>query len=169
MTEVVELPTAVEALVLRSLTPADAALVADFHAANAERLIRHSPGSDPPPSDVATVEAMLAALADGQLMLGLWLHDELIGVEYLVFYEDEPSGVVCAGLGYGIDERYEGLGYSTAAVEAMTSYAIAELGVPLVTALTAVENVGSRRVLEKVGFTLVSEADGWLRYQSPPR
>ena len=55
-------------------------------------------------------------------------------------------------IGYGVLPEYEGLGYTTEAVQAMTQWAFQQKDVVLVEAETDPENKASQRVLEKCGF-----------------
>lgn len=55
-------------------------------------------------------------------------------------------------IGYGIYEDYEGKGYATEAVTAVSDWALCQPGVKGVTAQTEEDNHASQRVLEKSGF-----------------
>lgn len=55
-------------------------------------------------------------------------------------------------IGYGISPEYEGNGYMTEAVQAMTKWAFRQKDVIFVEAETDTENKASQRVLEKCGF-----------------
>ena len=55
-------------------------------------------------------------------------------------------------IGYGILPEYEGNGFTTEAVQAMTQWALANPDVIFVEAETETDNKGSQRVLEKCGF-----------------
>lgn len=57
-------------------------------------------------------------------------------------------------IGYAIEQRLQGRGLATEAVEAMSRWALSELSLPEVLGIVAVDNVYSCRVLEKVGFVL---------------
>lgn len=59
-------------------------------------------------------------------------------------------------IGYGIQPEYEGQGYTTEAVQAMTQWAFGQKDVVFVEAETDPDNKASQRVLEKCGFV----ADG---------
>lgn len=73
-------------------------------------------------------------------------------------------------IGYGVASAYAGRGFATAGVRLMVEAALAQPDIDQVYAETAVGNVASRRVVEKVGFTHIgqreSEHDGrvdqWL-------
>lgn len=55
-------------------------------------------------------------------------------------------------IGYGIDEAYQGCGYATEAVSALTEWALAQPGITGVLAQTEEGNIASQNVLAKVGF-----------------
>ncbi len=55
-------------------------------------------------------------------------------------------------IGYGITEEYQGFGYATEAVSAVTKWALTQSGVMCVMAETEKSNIASQRVLEKSGF-----------------
>ena len=67
-------------------------------------------------------------------------------------------------IGYGILPGYEGKGYTTEAVQAMTQWAFGNSGVVFVEAETAPDNKASQRVLEKCGFTPDGEGKEGPRY-----
>ncbi len=55
-------------------------------------------------------------------------------------------------IGYGIQPEYEGKGYTTEAVQAMTQWAFGQKDVVFVEAETDPDNRASQRILEKCGF-----------------
>lgn len=55
-------------------------------------------------------------------------------------------------IGYGIQPEYEGRGYTTEALQALTKWAFGQKDVVFVEAETAPDNKASQRVLEKCGF-----------------
>ncbi|MCQ2965593.1 MAG: GNAT family N-acetyltransferase [Alphaproteobacteria bacterium] len=57
-------------------------------------------------------------------------------------------------IGYGILEEYQGKGYATEAVRAVTKWALNQSGVIAIEAETEENNLASRKVLEKCGFVL---------------
>jgi RimJ/RimL family protein N-acetyltransferase len=67
-------------------------------------------------------------------------------------------GVEGMDIGYAILEEYEGKGYATAGARAMVKLAFSKYHAKKISAITIEENVGSCRVLEKLGF----EAHGFL-------
>jgi len=63
------------------------------------------------------------------------------------------------GLGYILPRQSWGRGYATEMARALTQYALHTLGRPRLTATVDVGNVGSIRVLHKIGMTLVDRVD----------
>ena len=62
-----------------------------------------------------------------------------------------------AEIGYGIAEDYQGRGYATEAVSALTAWAFKQPGVMCITAETEASNIASQRVLNKAGFMKTGE------------
>lgn len=63
-------------------------------------------------------------------------------------------------IGYGLAAPYRGCGYGTEAVRLLAAWVAAQPGVTAVTASVEVGNLASRRLLERIGFVLVEEAEG---------
>jgi ribosomal-protein-alanine N-acetyltransferase len=68
-----------------------------------------------------------------------------------------------ASLGYWTAQEYAGRGYTTAAVHAVLAFAFDDLGLHRVEAACQPDNLASRRVLEKAGFTLEGQAKAYLK------
>jgi [ribosomal protein S5]-alanine N-acetyltransferase len=68
-----------------------------------------------------------------------------------------------ASLGYWTGQMFAGLGYMTAGVRTIVRYAFDDLELHRVEAACQPENMASRRVLEKAGFTHEGQAKGYLR------
>ncbi len=66
-------------------------------------------------------------------------------------------------IGYGVQPDYEGHGYTTEAVQAMTRWAFSQKDVVFVEAETAPDNKASQRILEKCGFV----PDGTMGEEGP--
>jgi RimJ/RimL family protein N-acetyltransferase len=62
-------------------------------------------------------------------------------------------------IGYGLAAPYRGKGYGTEAVRVLADWVAAQPGVTAVTAEVEVGNNASRRLLERLGFTLVEPDD----------
>ena len=67
-----------------------------------------------------------------------------------------------ANLGYWVDQRRNGRGLATAAVDAILPIAFGELGLHRLEAGALVDNVASQRVLEKNGFERIGIAHRYL-------
>ena len=67
----------------------------------------------------------------------------------------DPEGVV--EVAYGIERHSQGLGVASEALHAQVRWALAQPGVQRVRATTPPWHAGSRRVLEKCGFTHVGD------------
>ena len=78
------------------------------------------------------------------------LKDSKVFVGDLCFKGPAKNGAV--EVGYGILPKFEGIGYMTEAVKAITKWAFAQKDVLFVEAETDPENKASQRVLEKCGF-----------------
>lgn len=66
-------------------------------------------------------------------------------------------------IGYGLAEPHRGQGLGSEAVGTLVDWLVTEPGVRAVTATVEVGNEASRRLLVRLGFTLISEEDGhWL-------
>lgn len=91
---------------------------------------------------------------------------------FIVVVGDEDAGWVTiqrvdrddhmAGIGYTIAERFRGRGVATSAVRATIDVAFGPLGLGRLGAVAAVENVASRRVLQRSGFRFEGIARGLL-------
>lgn len=93
-----------------------------------------------------------AARADEAYAFGLFRaeNDQLIG-RYRLSWVMRGFAETC-NLGYFLAEEYNGRGYSTRAVRRVVRFAFEQLGLHRVAAATLLHNLGSQRVLEKVGF-----------------
>ena len=79
-----------------------------------------------------------------------------------------PAAGGPVAVGYGLAEGARGRGYATEALAAICHWLVTAAGAGSVTAEVAVGNAPSCRVLEKLGFTLVAEADGQRDYAWEP-
>jgi ribosomal-protein-alanine N-acetyltransferase len=88
-------------------------------------------------------------------VLGVALKDthELIGHVGLSGTDDGVE------IGYAIEEKYQGKGYATEAVRAMSDWAVSKLSLPHVLGIVAGDNKASCRVLEKAGYVFVEEKE----------
>ena len=107
----------------------------------------------------AYTEMLNGALAhpNERAWYAMWMTELRDGthVGELCFKGISPDGAV--EIGYGIDERYQGHGYATEAVSAVTAWAAQQEGITRVEAEAEEDNVASLRVLEKSGFVPTGE------------
>ncbi|MDQ8704700.1 GNAT family protein [Streptomyces sp. LHD-70] len=68
-------------------------------------------------------------------------------------------------IGYDVVTAARGHGYATAALRALTAWALTQPGVTAVFARTTPDNTASRRVLERAGFTLTARGPQELTYE----
>jgi len=78
----------------------------------------------------------------------------------------DPSGRL--EIGYGLAAPYRGRGYGSEAVAAMVGWLGEQDGVAAVVAEVEVGNLVSRRLLERIGFTLEETAGGCWRLSLSP-
>ncbi|WP_018248769.1 GNAT family N-acetyltransferase [Orenia marismortui] len=67
-------------------------------------------------------------------------------------------------IGYAIEERYQGKGYATEAVKAMSAWALKELEVSNIWGIVDINNTISARVLEKSGYSFVKDSGNKNKY-----
>ncbi|MBS2968288.1 GNAT family N-acetyltransferase [Metabacillus sp. KIGAM252] len=106
-----------------------------------------------------TLEAQEQAIAnqiegkenDEEYQFGIFTKDDvLIGTINLFFV---ARGAIQSGfIGYFMDERYNGRGYTTEAVNLLVQYAFEELKLHRIEAGVMPHNIGSIKVLTKAGF-----------------
>ena len=130
--------------------------------------------------DMAWLAAAGLAAADG------WPHDDTADGLAMAVKAGYPPGwlVTAAGavigdcgthgpvdqagrveIGYGLAAPSRGQGYGTELVAAITGWLLSQPGVRQVRAHTLTDNMPSRRVLEKAGFTYVGLDEGEALYE----
>jgi len=92
--------------------------------------------------------------AQAPYVLGVCLKDsgELIGHVGLSPAEGQIE------IGYATELKYQGKGYATEAVAAMSDLGLAAFNLPSILGIVASENAGSCKVLERAGFELAGES-----------
>lgn len=109
------------------------------------------------PMDPITLEKALEQLAEDRDSSRVFYLEEratkkLVGVVYLA--EDSLRyGVSSVTLEYFLGEEFAGRGLMTEALGALLEYAFFVVGAEVVSARVFLDNKGSQRVLEKLGFT----------------
>lgn len=140
-------------LVLRPLASTDAARLADLAG---DWDIASMTARIPYPYTIAHAHQWIGELSDGEIVYGITLKGELIGVTgYL------PSTEASAELGYWIGKPWWGHGYATEAAEALIKQCFGPARIARVTCSHFVENAASQRVISKLGFQLVGPAQAY--------
>lgn len=147
-----------ERLLLRRFTPDD---VDNLVALDADpAVMRYLSGGAPTPREMIERDVLPRWLAyyDRAPGFGHWAAVARAGWEFLGWFGfhptvgDDPAEVE---LGYRLRQAAWGKGYATEGSRALIRRGFTELGVRRVIASTYEDNIGSRRVMEKVGLTLV--------------
>jgi RimJ/RimL family protein N-acetyltransferase len=84
---------------------------------------------------------------------------EFIGFVGLHRIEYETSFSPCVEIGWRIARKHWGQGFAVEGAEAMLEFGFKNLGLTEIVSMTAVGNLKSRRVMEKIGMTRNSEED----------
>ncbi|MEP7054426.1 MAG: GNAT family N-acetyltransferase [Actinomycetota bacterium] len=120
-------------------------------------------GNGWPQSDTIDGLRMEAQLGSSPACWLIQLHGTVIGE---LGWKGGPGPDGRAEIGYSLAPDYRGAGYATEAVQGFALWATTRQEVRRLVAETLVDNLASRRVLEKSGFTIWSAKDGyvyWLR------
>jgi ribosomal-protein-serine acetyltransferase len=94
------------------------------------------------------------------LVLGLWLHCDLIGRVDLI-----PKGDGNFVIGYWLDHRALGQAHMTAACRALIAYARTNLGAVAIFAGVTKGNRASEAVLERLGFVAIQDMGTYTRFR----
>ena len=114
-----------------------------------------------------TRDAMLMAAADNAGPAWLITLEGRVIVDCGAFSRPDESGEV--EIGYGVAEPYRNRGYATEAAAGLCVWLVAQAGATRFTAVNVLgDNWSSRRVLEKLGFTLTRESDEGVSYVLTP-
>lgn len=150
---------ATERLILRRLEISDAEMM--FHNwtsdSNVTRYLRWNAHTE-----IETTKNMILRWIenyqnDSTYYWGVYLKDgEMIGsIGVTILSEDDLTGE----LGYKMGSRWWNQGYSTEAARAVIDYMFANTDIERISAFCSVENLGSKKVMEKVGM----QYEGLLR------
>lgn len=147
-----QLPLAIEGLVLRPFVPEDAADIARY--GDNLAVWRNLRDGFPHPYTLTDAERWIAMATsnDDLHAFAIATPDEVIGGAGLHPFSDVHR--LSAELGYWLGQEYWGRGIATAAVTALCHYAFDELQLVRLQAGVFEGNEASMRVLEKCGFSL---------------
>jgi len=147
-----------EHLVLRRYRPEDADALYQYLGKDPE-MFQYS-GWNPyetPEMTRETVKRFITSYSDDHFY-GWVIDSEDVLIGTIGAYDLEEDHIE---VGFSIVKACWGRGYATEALKRVLEYLTGNEGIPCVTAWCAVENIGSRRVLEKAGMQLVRiERDG---------
>ncbi|HQR08116.1 MAG TPA: GNAT family protein [Gemmatales bacterium] len=93
-----------------------------------------------------------AGFEDPMTNFAIEYNNEAVGSIGLILQNDIETGT--AEVGYWLGEEVWGKGIGTAALKAFAAWAFAEFDLRRLYAAVMIDNLGSRRVLEKAGFVL---------------
>ncbi|GBC95567.1 Putative ribosomal N-acetyltransferase YdaF [bacterium HR16] len=149
-----------EGVELRQLTMQDASALFDLTIRNRERLRRWMSWVDFVRSEEDTrgfIRESLRNFRSGRsLQMGIWWNGSMAGTIGLFSTAGAEQE---AEIGYWIDEAAEGQGLVTRATREMIRYAFEQWQVPAVRIRVEPENVRSRAIPERLGFSLRGEVE----------
>ncbi|WP_417219430.1 GNAT family N-acetyltransferase [Arthrobacter sp.] len=155
-----------EGLVLRPTATQDAPALAAAHRRNRSHLQPWEPLRD----ESFYTEVGQRALLRQQVRdreegrsLPLALFDAEVVIGQVTLSGITHGAFESAAVGYWIDGRYQGRGIMTSALRAVIEVARAVLGLHRIEAQTLPENLGSQRVLGKLGFERIGCAPRYIR------
>ncbi|ALG07528.1 GNAT family N-acetyltransferase [Kibdelosporangium phytohabitans] len=155
-----ELVTADPRLRLRTLDMADVEDYWRLVEHNRDHLGRHGDYAELRAADREMIRAGFAHPLDGEFALGIRVDGDLVG-EMVLTPVDPPR----YSLGYWLDEKAVGNGYATNAGRALLMWARENTGITDVYAGVTFGNRPSIAVLDRLGFTEVSDQDTYTRYR----
>jgi RimJ/RimL family protein N-acetyltransferase len=147
-----------ERLILRRFTAADEDDLLELDAD--PEVMRYLSGGRPTPRRLIHDEILprIIGYYDRHPGFGSWaLVEKFTGafVGWIALRPPEGKGIEDVELGYRLRRSAWGKGYATEAARTLVRKGFAELGVERVFATTYQDNLASRRVMEKLGMTLV--------------
>lgn len=100
---------------------------------------------------------------------GLVIHKDDNTVIGDIGFKGPPDQAGCVEIGYSIIPQYRNQGYATEATLCLIQWALQQRGITRVTAQCLPDNVGSIKVLRRVGMSQVAGEDDDLLYWETPR
>lgn len=113
-------------------------------------------GRIPYPYSLVEADAWINSIGDDEFVRGIERSGELIGA---CGYVIDAEGA--AEIGYWLGRAYWGRGYATEAAGALVAHCFGEGNFKRIVCCHFVENMASRRVIEKLGFRLLGPCSGW--------
>jgi RimJ/RimL family protein N-acetyltransferase len=154
----VEIFIQTEHLALRRFTPADLDNLVELD--SDPEVMRFLSGGAPTPREVIQSRILPAFLSSYQHFpgFGVWAADDIASGGFLGWFSLRPpegGSPENVSLGYRLRRSVWGRGYATEGAVALIYKGFSELGLRRVYATTYEFNLASRRVMEKVGLSLV--------------
>ena len=106
----------------------------------------------PLPTEDMKVEALTKQFVENNLFFAVYLLDNNQMIGYVCFHKDEEK----YDLGYCFHSAFHSNGYAYESTKALIDYFVKEYNATIFTAGTAIDNVPSCKLLEKLGFECVS-------------
>ena len=106
----------------------------------------------PLPTQDEEAKALTRSFAASNLFFTVFLKESSDMIGYVCFHKDEDK----YDLGYCFHSAYHAKGYAYESAKVLVDYFINQYGVTCFTAGTAIDNIPSCRLLEKLGFVCVS-------------
>lgn len=106
----------------------------------------------PLPTEDNEAKGLTKRFADSNLFFAVYLIDTNQMIGYVCFHKDESK----YDLGYCFHSAFHSNGYAYESTKALIEYLVKEYSASSFTAGTAIDNIPSCRLLEKLGFTCVS-------------
>jgi RimJ/RimL family protein N-acetyltransferase len=130
-------------------------------------VMRYIPGSHPGRAELRDEIIPFHLAAYGRHPgLGTWAAEDAATGEFLGWFHLRPRrGDGAAELGYRLRPAAWGRGYATEGSRALIDEGFTELGLDRIVAEVMPGNLGSRRVLEKCGLTLLHADPGHVEYE----
>ena len=89
----------------------------------------------------------------GRFVIELLDNQEVVGWAGIkLVAEEENQHVNFYDLGYRLQEKYWNKGYASEAAKAWLDYAFQKMKIPTLYAIAHIENVGSNKIIQKLGF-----------------
>lgn len=80
-------------------------------------------------------------------------------------FKNAPDDKGQVEIGYGINKRYENLGYTTEAVNSMCEWALKQPSVTKIIAETEKENIASQKILKKCNMKMFKETEDYYWWE----
>jgi RimJ/RimL family protein N-acetyltransferase len=147
-----------ERMFLRRFTPDDVDTL--FELDSDPEVMRFLTGGRATPREIIEQKILPGFIHSSERMdgFGVWAAIEKASGDFLGWFSFRPpdgAGPEEVSLGYRLRRAAWGQGYATEGARALVRKGFVELGVQRVVATTYQDNLASRRVMEKVGLTLV--------------